>query len=114
MALVAPCGWVPPELVEAATRTLTGWGLRVRAGDNVLRRHFYPAGTDEERLADLDDAFRDPQVLSEQLGAFGVPLLGGLPFGHGEQQIALGLGVPAVLDADTGTLTVAPVAPVAR
>ncbi len=48
------------------------------------------------------------QVLTEQLGSLGVPVLGGLPFGHGEQT-ALGLGVPAVLDADSGTLTVQPV-----
>lgn len=50
------------------------------------------------------------RVLTEQLGSLGVPVLGGLPFGHGDQQTALGLGVPAVLDADSGTLTVHSVA----
>jgi muramoyltetrapeptide carboxypeptidase len=49
------------------------------------------------------------QVLAEQLGSLGVPVLGGLPFGHGEQQTAVGLGVPAILAADTRTLTVQPV-----
>ncbi|MEV0896070.1 LD-carboxypeptidase [Actinoplanes sp. NPDC049802] len=49
------------------------------------------------------------QVLAGHLGGLGVPVLGGLPIGHGEQQTAVGLGVPAVLDADAGTLTVEPV-----
>lgn len=46
------------------------------------------------------------EVLAEELGSLGVPVLGGLPIGHGQQQVAVGLGVPAVLDADAGTLTV--------
>ena len=45
----------------------------------------------------------------EHFGAVGVPLLGGLPVGHGDKQTAIALGVPAVLDADSGTLTVQPV-----
>jgi len=49
-------------------------------------------------------------VLEERLAALGVPLLGGLPVGHGDQHFAIGVGVPAVLDADAGTLTVQPVA----
>ncbi|MEV6635397.1 LD-carboxypeptidase [Actinoplanes sp. NPDC051470] len=47
-------------------------------------------------------------VLAEELCSLGVPVLGGLPIGHGAQQVAVGLGVPAVLDADAGTLTVEP------
>jgi muramoyltetrapeptide carboxypeptidase len=47
-------------------------------------------------------------VLGEHLGDLGVPVLGGLPVGHGRDQLAVPLGVPAVLDASTGTLTVEP------
>ena len=50
--------------------------------------------------------FTVARVLAEHLCDLGVPVLGGLPIGHGEQQTAVGLGVPAVLDADAGTLTV--------
>ncbi|MDT5041718.1 MAG: muramoyltetrapeptide carboxypeptidase [Actinoplanes sp.] len=49
------------------------------------------------------------QVLAEQLGSLGVPVLGGLPVGHGDHQTALGLGVRAVLVASAGTLTAQPV-----
>jgi muramoyltetrapeptide carboxypeptidase len=47
-------------------------------------------------------------VLAERLAPLGVPVLGGLPFGHGDQQVAVGLGVPAVLDATAGTVVVEP------
>jgi muramoyltetrapeptide carboxypeptidase len=47
-------------------------------------------------------------VLSEHLNALGVPVLGGLPIGHGREQLAVPIGVPAVLDAASGTLTTEP------
>jgi muramoyltetrapeptide carboxypeptidase len=47
-------------------------------------------------------------VLTEQLGPLGVPVLGGLPVGHGRDQLSTPLGVPATLDVAAGTLTVAP------
>jgi muramoyltetrapeptide carboxypeptidase len=47
-------------------------------------------------------------VLTDRLGGLGVPVLGGLPVGHGYGQLAVPLGVPAVLDADAGTLTAEP------
>ncbi|MFC4105581.1 S66 peptidase family protein [Micromonospora zhanjiangensis] len=47
-------------------------------------------------------------VLSELLGGLGVPVLGGLPIGHGVGQLTVPVGVPARLDANAGTLTVQP------
>lgn len=47
-------------------------------------------------------------VLRDRLGELGVPVLGGLPVGHGQGQLTVPLGTPAVLDTDTATLTVAP------
>jgi len=49
-----------------------------------------------------------PEVLAEHLHALGVPVLGGLPVGHGDVRITVPLGTEAELDADAGTLTVAP------
>ncbi|MFY1698986.1 S66 peptidase family protein [Solwaraspora sp. WMMA2101] len=48
------------------------------------------------------------QVLGERLGDLGVPVLGGLPLGHGQTPRTVGLGVPATLDTVAGTLTVEP------
>ncbi|MEV6492878.1 LD-carboxypeptidase, partial [Actinoplanes sp. NPDC051633] len=58
---------------------------------------------------DPDPSPTTPEVLTERFGSLGVPVLGGLPIGHGAEQIAVGLGVPAVLDVDAGTLTVSAV-----
>lgn len=46
-------------------------------------------------------------ILRDQLGRLGVPILGGLPIGHGKHPVALPIGTQAILDADTATLTVA-------
>jgi muramoyltetrapeptide carboxypeptidase len=45
-------------------------------------------------------------VLVDRLAGLGVPVVAGLPFGHGPVQATVPLGVPAVLDAAAGSLTV--------
>ena len=47
-------------------------------------------------------------VLTERLGDLGVPVLGGLPVGHGAGQLTVPVGVPATLDVAAGTLTAEP------
>jgi muramoyltetrapeptide carboxypeptidase len=46
-------------------------------------------------------------ILRERFSKFGVPLLGGLPIGHGKNPVALPIGTMATLDANTETLTIA-------
>ena len=46
-------------------------------------------------------------VLADVLTDLGVPMLGGLPVGHGTGQRTVALGVPATLDVTAGTLTLA-------
>ncbi|MGH3322189.1 MAG: S66 peptidase family protein [Streptosporangiaceae bacterium] len=53
---------------------------------------------------DCGDAEEVEAVLSERLGPLGVPVLSGLPVGHGIPQLTVPLGVEAELDADAGTL----------
>jgi muramoyltetrapeptide carboxypeptidase len=57
-------------------------------------------GPDWPRQRTLDD------VLVERLGDLSVPVLYGLPCGHGETMVTLPLGVEATLDADALTLTI--------
>jgi muramoyltetrapeptide carboxypeptidase len=47
-------------------------------------------------------------VLTDHLGRLGVPVLGGLPIGHGHDQLTVPVGAPAVLDVAAGTLEVEP------
>jgi muramoyltetrapeptide carboxypeptidase len=47
-------------------------------------------------------------VLYDQLGPLGVPILGGLPIGHGSHPSTVPLGSLATLDTASGTLTIDP------
>ena len=47
-------------------------------------------------------------VLSDQLAELGVPILGGLPIGHGPNPSTVPLGTMAVLDTTARTLTIEP------
>lgn len=64
-------------------------------------------------LTGLDPSVAEPgrdqavTVIRERLGGVGVPILGGLPFGHRADQVCLPLGVTATLDTYAGTLTAA-------
>jgi muramoyltetrapeptide carboxypeptidase len=49
-----------------------------------------------------------PEVLADRLGDLGVPVLGGLPVGHGTGQLTVPVGVPATLDTTAGLLMVSP------
>ncbi len=48
----------------------------------------------------------DIDVLRDRLSQFDVPVLGGLPLGHGANPLAVPIGTTATLDADAGVLTV--------
>ncbi|MFD2470870.1 S66 peptidase family protein [Amycolatopsis silviterrae] len=60
--LVSPASWPTDEMLQDSVRTLEGWGLTVEIGKHALDRHGFLAGLDEDRLADLNDAYRDPGV----------------------------------------------------
>ncbi len=59
----------------------------------------WPGAADASRWVEVR------RVVEELLGGLGVPVLAGLPFGHGPWNLTLPLGVRAVLDATGGTLT---------
>jgi muramoyltetrapeptide carboxypeptidase len=86
VALVSPSGAIDPARTTAAVKSLEEWGLRVRVGDHANGRHGFFAGTDAERLADLNSALRDPEVR-------GVLCLRG---GYGMQRIVDGVDFEAV------------------
>jgi muramoyltetrapeptide carboxypeptidase len=57
---------------------------------------------------DSDDGWTVLHVLKDRLAQFGVPVLGGLPIGHGAAPRTVPLGTSATIDTETGTLTVQP------
>ncbi|MGO2861697.1 MAG: S66 peptidase family protein, partial [Brevibacterium sp.] len=84
--LIAPSGPTDEESLLRAIGQLESWGLRVVVGDNVRARHprvKYLAGTDEQRRADLVDAWCDPEAAAviALRGGFGaMRLLDGIDF----------------------------------
>lgn len=60
--IVAPAGNVSKEKVLPGIELLKERGFEVLVGRHVFGRHFQYAGTDEERLADLQEALNDPRT----------------------------------------------------
>lgn len=60
--VVSPSGPPTRERVAAGVALLESWGLRVEFAPHAFDRHGYLAGTDEDRVADLNAALRDERV----------------------------------------------------
>jgi len=62
VAVVSPASWPSDECVASCTSLLDSWGFQPRLGTHARDQLGYLAGRDEDRLADLNDAIRDPEV----------------------------------------------------
>lgn len=60
--LVSPASTPTRKGVSACVKVLEEWGLKPEVGQHAFDTLGYLAGTDEDRLADLNDAIRDPGV----------------------------------------------------
>ncbi|HFX18234.1 MAG TPA: LD-carboxypeptidase, partial [Flavobacteriales bacterium] len=57
VALVSPAGRLADTSVVSETQNLLQkWGLKSYVGENALKQHGHFAGTDAERLHDLQEA----------------------------------------------------------
>jgi muramoyltetrapeptide carboxypeptidase len=63
IGFVSPASTPSQEGIRRGIEILAGWGLRVETGPHAFdtRDHFL-AGRDEDRLADINDALRDPGI----------------------------------------------------
>jgi muramoyltetrapeptide carboxypeptidase len=63
VGIVCPAGFMPVDNVSECVRVLfENWGLHARVGKTVGSQYHYFSGTDEERLADLQEMLDDPSV----------------------------------------------------
>jgi muramoyltetrapeptide carboxypeptidase len=60
--LLSPASYPTQEWLEESISILEGWDLVVEVGEHAMAKHGYMAGTDQQRLADLNDAFGDSGV----------------------------------------------------
>lgn len=59
---ISPASTPDKAAVLQRAKILEGWGLKVDFGEHAFHKLAYLAGTDDERLHDLNLALRDPEV----------------------------------------------------
>lgn len=62
VAIISPSFCINETLISQAVVFLQNWGFRVRVGRNAMKSNGPFAGTDEERLSDLQEMTDDPAV----------------------------------------------------
>ena len=62
VTIISPSGKIEPEAILNAIKWLNSWGLEVRLGKNCLNKWHNFAGTDDERLFDIQTALNDPEI----------------------------------------------------
>ncbi len=60
--IISPSGVIAPEYIHQAQTRLESWGYRVSIGKNAKQQHGRFAGTVEQRLEDINEAFADPDI----------------------------------------------------
>ncbi len=71
IGITCPSGYVAATRTTHAIKVLQEWGFVVKTGNTVGKEHFYFAGTDEERLADLQQMLDDPGIDAILMGRGG-------------------------------------------
>ncbi len=62
VAIVSPAGKIAKAPIEAAIEILENHGLQVVLGKHITNEHYRFAGTDAQRIADLQEALDHPEI----------------------------------------------------
>lgn len=62
IAIIATARYVDLKILEFAEQLFDRWGLKVIRGENVLKKQFNFAGSDHQRVTDLQWAMDDPKI----------------------------------------------------
>ncbi len=62
IGITSPAGPVTPEEILPAVSVLESWGYTIKSGNTIGKKDFNFGGTDEERLADLQQMLDDPSI----------------------------------------------------
>jgi muramoyltetrapeptide carboxypeptidase len=62
VGIISPSFCIEDKILADSIDFLTNWGLKVRTGKNAFKKHGPFAGTDEERLADLQEMSDDSEI----------------------------------------------------
>src|SRR5450759_2123876 len=62
VAIISPSFFIDKKKVIDAVTFLEKWGLRVSVGKNAIKQDGPFAGSDEDRLSDLQEVTNDPEI----------------------------------------------------
>lgn len=71
IGIACPSGYISLEECQPAINKMKEWGFDIRVGNTVGAKDFTLAGTDEERLKDLQLMMDDPSIKAIMLGRGG-------------------------------------------
>jgi len=71
IGITCPSGYVSYDRVAYAITVLEKWGFKVKPGKTIGTEHFYFSGTDEQRLADLQEMLDNPEIDAILMGRGG-------------------------------------------
>ena len=83
VGICCPAGFITAEDIQPALLKLKEWGFAVKVGDTVGKKDFTYGGTDEERIADLQQMLDDKiikAILFARGGYGGVRIIDRLDF----------------------------------
>ena len=85
VAIISPSWSISGERIALAADILEKWGLKVRIGGNALKQHGPFAGSDSERMRDLQEMTDDPAIKAVicSRGGYGMlRIINGIDFGQ--------------------------------
>lgn len=71
IGIVCPAGYMPAEKAQTCIDVLQQWGYKVKPGKTLGHQYHYFSGTDEERLADVQQMLDDDTVQAVLCGRGG-------------------------------------------
>lgn len=83
IGISSPAGYITIPEVQSAVQKIKEWGFNVKLGDTIGKRAYTFGGTDQERLADMQQMLNDPSVkaiLCARGGYGGVRIIDQLDF----------------------------------
>jgi muramoyltetrapeptide carboxypeptidase len=71
IGITAPAGYITAEEIQPAVTLMENWGYKIKVGDTIGKKEFTFAGTDEDRLKDIQQMLDDPKVKAIMCGRGG-------------------------------------------
>ena len=71
IGITCPAGFITLEDIQPAVNKMQQWGYKIKIGNTVGKKNFTFGGTDEERLADLQEMLDDRNIKAIMCGRGG-------------------------------------------